>query len=29
LPKMAKEAHLDAKQEKSISNYVYWRINQK
>lgn len=29
LPKMAKEAHLDAKQEKSISNYVNWRINQK
>jgi hypothetical protein len=29
LPKMAKEAHLDATQEKSISNYVYWRINQK
>ncbi|MBP6091754.1 MAG: cytochrome c [Crocinitomicaceae bacterium] len=29
LPKMAKEARLDASQEKSISNYVYWRINQK
>jgi hypothetical protein len=29
LPKMAKEAHLDAKQEKSIGNYIYWRINQK
>jgi len=29
LPKMAKEARLDAAQEKSIGNYIYWRINQK
>jgi cytochrome c1 len=29
LPRMAKKAKLNAAQEKSISDYVYWRIAQK
>ncbi|MBP6091755.1 MAG: cytochrome c [Crocinitomicaceae bacterium] len=29
LPRMAKKAKLNASQEKSIGNYIYWRINQK